>query len=110
LLHEFIYLYNIYIKKFLCLVGITWTPQQREIIETESPFNLTVCKMSLNFKFLYECDDCFPRAENPNRWVEIAIYSNPNQSFQAEPLSLTFDNVDFNRFELPSSENVSINK
>lgn len=87
------------------IFGITWTPIQRDVLELENPFRVDDCKITLTFTFEYDLNDVYPRQTTQNNWVEIGIFSNPNRRFQTEEISMTFDSVDFNRFEPPTSDN-----
>ncbi len=89
------------------LVGFTWTPAYREILQDESPFELINCEVELEFTFDVNGAECFPRKiSQTSQLADFGICSIPNVRFQTEEIQMSFDTVDFNWFASPHTDKV----
>lgn len=89
------------------LVGITWNDDEREQIEDMNPFDIRESVITLAFTFDRLLEQCFPRKNNANAFVDFAILTQPNNTFESKPISMQFDSIDFNWHAPPQSQMVN---
>jgi len=88
------------VRKYLSepFFGITWTQEQKTLIESQSKFDLKKhCVLKLSFTFDFEVMDAFSRSSDVNTFfADVALLSINNNTWQKKEISMNIENLNYN--------------
>ena len=93
------------------LVGLTWTNAKRRELQEDESFLISNCQVRLKFTFA-NLGQVYPRQvqtdddEPLTNYADFALFSNPQENFQINVVSMKIDGLPYNWF---SGQNKKVN-